>query len=151
MILGQKLLLESLSDKLWEWNKRIKRRVQSQTSRRTHSERSCWEAARKTGFIPRIVVIRFLSFNVLSPEWFEVTNGVEHTTTGIRCSRKAGASNYCIFTNHWNEKLLPWLKLIILQATIASLKSQLEDIKCINLEMYTKLAVSIHISIIKIL
>jgi len=26
------------------------------------------------------------------------------------------------------------------QATIASLKSQLEDIKCINLEMYTKLA-----------
>ena len=28
------------------------------------------------------------------------------------------------------------------QATIGSLKSQLEDIKCINLEMYTKLAVS---------
>lgn len=27
------------------------------------------------------------------------------------------------------------------QATISSLKSQLEDIKCINLEMYTKLAV----------
>merc|ERR1712079_623775 len=26
------------------------------------------------------------------------------------------------------------------KATIASLKSQLEDIKCINLEMYTKLA-----------
>ena len=31
---------------------------------------------------------------------------------------------------------------LIAQTTIASLKSQLEDIKCINLEMYTKLAVS---------
>ena len=30
---------------------------------------------------------------------------------------------------------------VIVQTTIGSLKSQLEDIKCINLEMYTKLAV----------
>ena len=31
--------------------------------------------------------------------------------------------------------------ILYLQALICSLKGQLEDIKCINLEMYTKLAV----------
>ena len=47
--------------------------------------------------------------------------------------------------------ILMTTNILYFQALICSLKGQLEDIKCINLEMYTKLAVGAVLITIRIM
>ena len=149
---------EIFSDELRERNQGAQSGVPSETSGGTYSEGGGGETIGKTGQqtanrrerstimgfnfevfyikLLDLVISSSLKCNLFSLELLEESHGTQYTEPGGRCCWKAG-KNKCKLCR------LDLMGLsLIAQTTIASLKSQLEDIKCINLEMYTKLAVS---------